>query len=49
MTGLRVGYMLDFENSKWRYQGGDIAGAPRYGMQGFYVKLTVGALGTNRL
>ena len=44
-TGIRIGYMLGFNNDKWEYGGGEIGGAPNFGLSSFYVKLVIGGHG----
>lgn len=44
-TGLRVGYMLGFNNDNWTYGGGDVKSAPDFGLNSFYVKLVIGGYG----
>lgn len=44
-TGIRVGYLLGFNNDNWEYGGGDIKGAPDFSLNSFYVKLVIGGYG----
>lgn len=44
-TGIRIGYILGFNNDKWEYGGGEVRGAPDFGMNAFYVKLIIGGHG----
>jgi len=44
-TGVRVGYMLGFNSDNWNYGGGDVNGAPNFGLNSFYVKMVIGGYG----
>ncbi len=46
LIGLSAGYLCTLANDNWKYSGGEINGAPTFGTQGFYVKLTLGAATT---
>lgn len=45
MTGLQVGYLWSFPDSRWEYTGGNITGGPNFGLNMFYVKLILGGMG----
>ncbi len=49
LYGLKLGYHYQFAGNNWKHNGGEITGAPEFGMQGFYLGLSLGFISTNQL
>jgi hypothetical protein len=44
VTGIKVGYLLGFPSSDWKYSGGDIVNGPSMGMNMLYFKVVLGRI-----
>ena len=40
--GLKAGYTFSPASNKWKYAGGSVTGLPKFMMNGFFVRLTIG-------
>jgi hypothetical protein len=47
--GFRMGYLLAIGKGDWSYEGNDISGGPEIGLDGFYIRLFIGAGGRSYL
>jgi len=45
LIGIRAGYILSFFGSKWEMGNIDVAGGPKIGISGFYIRFIFGGGG----